>query len=97
MSNIPTQNVRCVTTMLCAEFQHKCVKRNNVRSVTTVKKVFFAGKWRQRKLCGIFKKVSSITNPGRGKKEKVRNVRSIPTGGWKNPAAGKCALNNNPC
>ena len=46
-------NVRCVTTVLCAAFQPKCVKRNNVRGVTTVKK-FFCRKMAAKKILWDF-------------------------------------------
>lgn len=55
--------------VLCAAFQHKCVKRNNVRSVTTVKKVFLQKNGGKENFVGFLKSVE-YNNPGREKKEK---------------------------
>lgn len=54
--------------MLCAEFQHKCVKRNNVRSVTTVKKFFLQENGDKENFVGFLKSVE-YNNPGRGKRK----------------------------
>ena len=54
--------------MLCAEFQHKCVKRNNVRSVTTVKKFFLQENGGKENFVGFLKSVE-YNNPGREKRK----------------------------
>lgn len=54
--------------MLCAAFQHKCVKRNNVRSVTTVKKFFLQENGGKENFVGFLKSVE-YNNSGREKRK----------------------------
>ena len=68
--------------MLCAAFQHECVKRNNVRSVTTVKKFFLQGNGGKENFVGFLKSVE-YNNPGREKRKSEKCAQHS------NRAAGK--------
>lgn len=54
--------------VLCAAFQHECVKRNNVRSVTTVKKFFLQENGGKENFVGFLKSVE-YNNPRREKRK----------------------------
>jgi len=66
----------------------QCAERNNG------KKVFLQENGGRENFVGFLKSVE-YNNPGREKRKS--ECAAFQQSGWKNPAAGKCALNNNPC